>query len=362
MKIIAVGDIMPGGVFNKTNNKFVSPRIKKIFSQGDIRVGTLETAIGNEPNFCKEKMERLSDVIYVEDDDIKRLLELNINILSLANNHFFDLGLKGAEHTIELLDKHGIKHCGGGRNLEEASKPVVEIINGKTYAFLAYCDWHETMGWCPFATENEPGINPLYKENVIRDIKKHKEIYDYVVILPHWGTEYDYKPNSFEYKMSKAMIKAGADIILGSHTHCVQPLIKYNKKIIAYGLGNFFFPDRIICPPRSTYYSNNIIDLEKLPVTYSYPYVKEITLKRWRNEARVGMILSLEIDEKNNIMLSERQFVHINENNYVDIIDCPKSLDAHLKKISIGLHSRMYVSILFIYRLFNYISRRLKKN
>ena len=92
------------------------------------------------------------------------------------------------------------------------------------------------MGWCHFATESEPGINPLYKDNVIRDIKEYKKQFDYVVVMPHWGTEYDHKPDMIEYKMSQAMINAGADIIIGSHTHCVQPLIRMGKCIINYFL------------------------------------------------------------------------------------------------------------------------------
>ena len=121
MRIVAVGDIMPDGILNKSNKKFISQEVEHILSLGDIRIGTLETAIGNIPSFCVEKMERLGDVIYVKDDDVKRLIELNINIVSLANNHFFDLGAEGAEHAIKLFDKLEIKHFGGGRNIEEAS-------------------------------------------------------------------------------------------------------------------------------------------------------------------------------------------------------------------------------------------------
>ena len=89
IKIVAVGDIMPGGILNGTTKDYVSQEVKDIFEKADVRVGTLETAIGNEPSYNVEKMNRYGDVIYAEDDDAKRLVELNINVVSLANNHFF---------------------------------------------------------------------------------------------------------------------------------------------------------------------------------------------------------------------------------------------------------------------------------
>lgn len=255
MKIVSVGDIMPGGVLNGTSKEYVSSEIKQLLATGDLRIATLETAIGNEPIYYEEKMKRKADVIYAEDDDLKRLVELNINIVSLANNHFFDLGSEGATHTIQLLDKLGIKHCGAGRNLKEASEPVVEIINGKSIAFLAFCDWRdETTGWCPFATETTAGVNPMYDDYVVAEIKKYRSLYDYIIIMPHWGIEYDHKPSVNVYKTSLKMLKAGANIILGGHTHCVQPIINRNGTSVVFSMGNFLFPDRLICPPRSTYY------------------------------------------------------------------------------------------------------------
>lgn len=172
IKLVAVGDIMPGGVLNGTTKEYVSREIKDILAEGDLRIGTLETAIGNEPKFYLEKMYRMADVIYAENEDLKRLVELNINVVSLANNHFFDLGFDGAEQTIKLLDEFGIIHCGGGRNIEEASAPAVVTLHGKTIAFIAFCDWRsETVGWCPFASENSPGVNPMYDDYVVVEIK-----------------------------------------------------------------------------------------------------------------------------------------------------------------------------------------------
>ena len=99
IKIIGVGDIMPGGLLHGSKSPFISDKVMAYLALGDIRVGTLECAIGNSPDFIEEKMNKYGDVIYAPDEDLKRLKEMNINLVSLANNHFFDLKASGAFHT-----------------------------------------------------------------------------------------------------------------------------------------------------------------------------------------------------------------------------------------------------------------------
>lgn len=356
IKIVAVGDIMPGGILNGTSQEYVSQEVKDLLVRGDLRVGTLETAIGNEPTYYVEKMRRKADVIYAEDDDLIRLIELNINVVSLANNHFFDLGPDGAEHTIALLDKLDIKHCGGGRNIQEASAPAVVKIKNKTIAFLAFCDWRdETTGWCPFAEDGVAGVNPMYDDYVVAEIKKYRPIYDYIVVMPHWGVEYNYMPTTNVYHTSQKMLKAGADLILGGHTHCVQPIVNKNRKSVVFSMGNFLFPDRLICPPRSTYYPHPLIDIDKLPVTDGYPYVNDITFKIWKPKARVGMIVTATIDEYG--VKSKAIYTSLTKDNIVLIKDLSSDVIEKLDIISKMLVSGIYPQTVFIIRCLSFIKK-----
>ena len=151
------------------------------------------------------------------------------------------MGSDGACHIIEVLDKLGIKHCGGGRNIAEASAPAVVNVNDKTIAFLAFCDWREeTTGWCPLATKSLPGVNPMYDDYVVSEIKKYRSIYDYIVVIPHWGIEYNHWPTIHVYNTRQKMLYAGADLILGGHTHCIQPIVNNNGKFTAFSMGNFY--------------------------------------------------------------------------------------------------------------------------
>ena len=297
IKIAAVGDIMPGGILTGVNDGYISQEVLEVLQGADIRVGTLETAIGNEPNFNEEKMKRKGDVVYAKDEDLGKLKQLSFDIVSLANNHFFDLGLDGARHTIRLLDELGIQHIGAGNNIKEAGTPVVKVIREKKVAFLAFCD-KENTGWCPWATETESGVNPMYDDYVVSEIEKYKKQNDYVVVMPHWGKEHTWITTTRVYRLTKKMIKAGADLILGSHPHRVQPVVNYKKASVAFSMGNFLFPDRLIIKPRSTYYPEKPIDFSSLPVTDGYPYVECVTYKKWKPLPRVGMIVMSELGGK----------------------------------------------------------------
>ena len=317
IKIVGVGDIMPGGLLHGTNKKLISDAVLALMNDGDVRVGTLECAIGNTPNFIEEKMSRYGDVIYAPDVDLERLKIMNINIVSLANNHFFDLKESGAHHTIAMLDQMGVLHCGAGMNLEEARKPAVFEKYGKSIAFLAFCDTHRYMGYIPFATETTAGVNPLYDDYALSEIEKAKKQFDYVVVMPHWGREHTFETTVWCYQMAKKMFKAGADLVLGSHPHRVQAVVNKCGKSVAYSMGNFCFPDRLIAPPlRVTYYPQDDLDIKTLPITDGYPEVEKVTYKVWKPLARFGMIVSSQLDDGK--VRSSFQITYIDSNNFLD--------------------------------------------
>lgn len=341
--IIGVGDIMPGGLLSDNPSKCANDEVLKMLSSGDICVGTLECALGNEPTYDQEKVADRGNVIYAKDNDVRRLKELNIGIVSLANNHFFDLGEDGAKHTIEMLDANGIKHCGAGENIEEAGRPVVVNKKGKTIAFLAFCDTdYNHVYWCTYAMENKPGVNPMRKDYVKSEIEKAKSQYDYVVVLAHWGTEHTFDPNISTVKMAKIMFNAGADLVLGSHPHRVQPVINSHKKSVAYSMGNFLFPERLIAPPKVTYYPDGPIDCSSLPVTDEYPIVDCITLKSLPFLARVGMIVTTEIEGDE--IKSFHEYSYLNNDNTLSLLDRERSaaIDKELGWRKVLLKSHLY--------------------
>lgn len=324
ISIIAVGDIMPGGLLCDNDRPCINNDVFNVLIKGDIRCGTLECPFGNEPTYDEAKVADLGNVIYAKDSAVKRLKELHIDIVSLANNHFYDLGIAGAEHTIELLNSEGVLHCGAGNNLEEAGKPVVVEINGETVAFIAFCDTdYSNVFYCTYATESSPGVNPMKEEYVVDEIKRYSVMYDYVVVLAHWGKEHTYKPNVSTDRMARLMLNSGACLVLGSHPHRVQPVINTKHGSIAYSMGNFLFPERLIAPPKVTYYPDKPIDYSTLPITHAYPLVDQVTLKSLPYLARIGMIVSSQLtglSVKSDYILS-----YLDENNCLMLLENDKA-------------------------------------
>ena len=143
IKITFVGDIFPGGVL-VNQEKICDDKVMDVLMSSDLRVATLECALGPGEtggySFDEEKMARPDwrNIIWAPDECVERLKELHIDVVTIANNHIFDLGEKGLINTIRLLDENGIKHCGAGANIDEASKPAVVELRGKKIAFLGY--------------------------------------------------------------------------------------------------------------------------------------------------------------------------------------------------------------------------------
>ena len=213
---------------------------------------------------------------------------------------------------------------------------------------------------CTYATKDSPGINPMKENYVVSEIKKNAVLYDYVVVLAHWGREHTFNPDLSIDKMARLMLKAGAIAVLGSHPHRVQPVINTKKGTIVYSMGNFLFPERLIAPPKVTYYSDVPIDYSTLPITDKYPIVDCVTLKTLPYWARVGQIVICQLSK--NSAVSNYRFSYLNKDNCLTLLDESKSKDAtkKLKGLSWLLKFRLYKPYMFVRRVYQSILFRLK--
>lgn len=294
MKICFCGDIMVGGMFHY-KDRIVDETLNRYLYGNNICVGTLECAVG-EDNFAFDdvKVKGRNNLIWAKSMDFAKLNQFGIDVVSLANNHIYDMGEEGLRNTIELCQISDIAHCGAGMNLEEARKPAVLYRNKKTIAFLAYCACGvESMGYVRFATHNSAGVAPLVSSIVYEDIRKAKSQYDKVIVIPHWGEEYEYLPTEECVEYAKMMIDAGADAVFGGHTHCVCPMIEYKGKPIYFSLGNFAFPDYYMRPPRPVFYptENEPNSRHTFERVLGYPYpIYSPCVQVWPGKSRIGMI------------------------------------------------------------------------
>lgn len=322
---------MPGGVL-PYQERYISSELQEYLRLFDFRIGTLEAAIGTNLPFDPVKMEGRQNIIYARNEDFFRIREIGFDVVSLANNHVWDLGEEGLRNTIRLLDEHGIKYCGAGTNAEEASKPAVVEKDGLRIAVLAYCMFgNKYLGYVELAGENKAGVNPLIIGKVAEDIRKAKQVYDKVIVMPHWGREYQCEPLAECIRMAKQMIRAGADAVVGSHPHQVQPLVYYRGKPVCFSLGNFLFPDFYMYPPRPIWYPDSVEEIEGVEDVVGYPFPIDKPIRQvWNSVSRYGGILGLNV-ERNALSVNLR-YVHLSEDNIENLSDLPTSIQCQLKK------------------------------
>lgn len=175
---------------------------------------------------------------------VSMLGEMGVDIAGLANNHVYDFGPEAMEDTMDALRLVGIDYVGAGRNLEEAMTPVFREIDGIKIAYVA-ASRAEKYKMTPQATESKAGILRCYDtELFLEAIHRAKQEADYVIALVHWGTEYSTELEEVQVVTGREYIDAGADIVIGAHTHCLQGMEYYQGKPIIYSLGNFWFNDK----------------------------------------------------------------------------------------------------------------------
>lgn len=334
MNLFFCGDIMPGGVLPYQGN-YITEELKSFMKDFDFRIGTLESAIGTNLPYDSKKIAGRQNIIYARNEDFFRVKEMGFDVVSLANNHVWDLGEEGLKNTINILRKNGIKYCGAGLTLEEASRPAVIEKGGLSVAILAYCMFgNKYLGYVELAEKNKAGINPLDIDRIIKEIKEAKQKYNIVIVMPHWGREYRYEPMPECVLMAKQMIKAGADAVLGSHTHQIQPLLKHNGKPICFSMGNFLFPDFYMYPPRPIWYPVLGEDLSKIKDVVGYPFPIEEPIRQvWNPISRYGCYVTMNL--AGNKPVFDIGYVHSSEDNIVSICDLPEKMRKDLVKTRI---------------------------
>lgn len=163
-----------------------------------------------------------------------------------------DTGKKGLIRTLDKLDEYGIDHMGTYRSQEERDKILLKEVNGITFAFLSY-----TYGTNGIPVPDDYLVNLIDNEQMTADIKRAREKADVVVVMPHMGNEYETYPRDVFQEWANLMFLSGADIVLASHPHVLQPM-EYRKLdhgdgvhdgFIIYSLGNFISSQTT--PPRN---------------------------------------------------------------------------------------------------------------
>jgi hypothetical protein len=230
-QILFVGDLMfDRGIryYAQKNggNEFIFDKISQLLSSNDLVVANLEGPItGNKSVSYGTAPESVNNYYFTFDPSLaKTLFDENVKLVDLGNNHILNFGYAGLLSTEKYLDGAGVNYFGAPND----KKSIIEDIDGIKVAFVSY---NEFAG-------SDIGAE---QKSTIEEIEKVKPEADVVVVFSHWGIEYSLDSSGSMKNLAHQFIDAGADLVVGSHPHVIEPMEVYNGKRIYYSLGNFIF-------------------------------------------------------------------------------------------------------------------------
>ena len=219
------------------NYDFLFDNLKMYASEADIAAIYQTTIIGGNdlgvkgyPNFnTPEEM-------------ISAIEKAGINVALLASNHTNDLGTAAIKNSISLWKSNSnVLPIGVNNTIEDAENIPVMEVKGVKVALLNYT---AGMNKSIESQDDKYMVNYLVKDEVVEDITKANEVADYVIVFPYWVADYTYETTDSQRELAKAMVEAGADLIVGASSHYIGEIEKIqtdngNVGMCYYSVGNF---------------------------------------------------------------------------------------------------------------------------
>lgn len=210
--------------------------VAKVLSTGDVRFVNLESQLAETGGVT---MSSTNPLVFVGPPvGADALARAKITVVSTANNHAWDFGRRALLETIENLDRVGVKHAGTGKTLDDAERAVIVDVSGFRVAFFAVTDIFN-LG----PLEKHPARDHLARADEASLPRRIAELRrsggaDAVLVSYHGGDEYQDAPLARTRSIVRAAIDAGADAVLGHHTHVLQGIEWRAGKPILYSMGN----------------------------------------------------------------------------------------------------------------------------
>ena len=210
----------------------VAPLIKA----PDVAILNQETIISTDHNVSSYPM--FNSPVEVGEE----MLKIGFDVFNIATNHSLDCGEKGLISAINYWKSKNVITTGAYLNSEEQQKVAVGEVNGVKIAYLGFT---ESTNGLSLPKDSEVVLVRASDETLLQQkIMKAREVADFVIVNAHWGNEYTHEPTTEQRELAKKLASWGADVIIGTHPHVIQP-VEYiensdgRRTLVAYSLGNF---------------------------------------------------------------------------------------------------------------------------
>jgi len=222
--------------------------VPALLSGATLKMVNLETALTQ--GTCPDPQSK-TYVFDAPPTAVTALEHAGVNLVTEANNHGMDCGAAGLQQAIAIRTQTRFPVMGIGQNVTQAFTPYETTIKGQRIAVVVatqVIDSDLAASWT--ATATQPGLASAYDVTaLVAEVEKVRAWADTVVVYLHWGTQLDACPNPLQEPLANALVKAGADIIVGTHAHVLLGGGYLGSAYVDYGLGNFAFYDNT--PPEN---------------------------------------------------------------------------------------------------------------
>lgn len=172
------------------------------------------------------------------------LVKAGFDVVLHATNHALDKKQKGVLNTLKFWEENypDVGVLGIHDSAEDQEELYIAEIEGIRIAILNY-----TYGTNGIAMPKDMpyAVDMLSEDAVMEDIRLAKEQADFVIVCPHWGTEYRLTPDESQKKWTDLFFSYGVDLVLGTHPHVIEPVELYTwtetgeQMLVFYSIGNF---------------------------------------------------------------------------------------------------------------------------
>jgi poly-gamma-glutamate synthesis protein (capsule biosynthesis protein) len=215
--------------------------IRGVLRKADIAMANLETPVTDRgtPTPGKQYVFRAPASAF---DALKRS---GLDVVTVANNHGMDYGAVGMEDTLRTAKRTGFPVVGGGFNEAQAFHPWRTTVHGQRIAIIGatqVIDEELLATW--EARGNHTGVASAkydMEDRLVHQVRMARRTSDTVVVYLHWGEEMNGCPTDSQTSIAHRLVRAGADIIIGSHAHILLGGGRLGNAFVDYGLGNFVF-------------------------------------------------------------------------------------------------------------------------
>ncbi len=252
-------------------NDNVVPRYQLTGNKGAVRKlfkGAELAVVNHEQPVTDEWVHHTKGLRFSGKPDLTRIFtSAGVDFVSLANNHIGDYGASGIRDSRRILRQHGLVVGGAGKDLDQARK--VELLEARdTQVAVIPCLDIVRVYW---AEKDKAGATPCVDQYIKKDIRRAKRAgAGVIIVFPHWGVEYTRQPLTSMRKHAARWVEAGADLVVGGHSHVAGSIEDIDGSPVLYSLGNLVFDQ---------HWSTNTMESALLEATFHGDQLIEIRLR-----------------------------------------------------------------------------------